>query len=1169
MRVGGIREEAIGYYLWQMRTASNKPGSPLIVVVPNQKLCESISQDISFFLTPHAGSPSPRDLGVFSFFSWDTLAFDSISPSLHVASARMETLLALLEQRAEVVVVSADTLLHKSISPSAFKSRMGELALGEPWLRDDLVRKLDGLGYQRHSLAEEPGQMSVRGAVVDFFPPNTLQPVRVELFGDVVDSLRHFDVSTQRSTQALTSIRLVPAREVLFPSTEGEREAAVRAIKQRASEIGIALSEVKPIEEAVLERTTWPGIEHLQPLFGDTVESFFQYVPKSSKVVVYNEHEVLETLEESIKRVNERHKRAIETGHLVPSVSSSYLSIENALEQLNSYQPVYVDTLQFFSAEESREDGDVRFFSNAKLRASLDASKHGDAPLEPLFQELKKLTQARMRVGIVVRSEHKAERMLELLRAHDIQASHEHRGFSVWEATGFDGGVKVLEGSLLQGFSAPRDGVVLISEDEIFLRPSNVRRSASARSLKRFLTTLSQLVENDYVVHLDHGIALYRGLRQIEIDGKPGDFLHLEYAEGAKLFVPVENIGKVQKYTSADATKVSLSRLGGKQWETVKKKVKDTVAELAGQLVNLYAEREVADGFSFGPLSEQDTAFALSFPYQETPDQEKAIEEVLSDMESSKPMDRLVCGDVGYGKTEVAIRAAYKAIHTGKQVAVLVPTTVLVDQHYKNFNERLSDFAVKTACVSRFYSPKDNKATLEAVRRGEVDVVIGTHRIIQKDVQFKDLGLVIIDEEHRFGVAHKERLKQFRSSVDVLSMTATPIPRTLHMSLVGIRDLSTIQTPPTDRQVIRTYIAEYDEPLVREALLREKQRNGQSFYIHNRVQGIELVVQELRDLVPEVTIDFAHGQMPERKLEEVMHRFASGEIDVLVATTIVESGLDIPNANTIVVRDTDRYGLAELYQLRGRVGRSSRRAYAYLLFADKKKLGVDAKKRLSVLQELDDLGVGFRLAIQDMEIRGAGNLLGKDQSGHVNQVGFELYSEILKDAISELKKREQRVKSTEEAKIELPRIEPEMQIGFPSHIPPFYIPDVRERLLLYQRLVQLSGVTEGQEIAEEIQDRFGRPPPDVEVLIESMIFRALLRVLGVISAQRRGDVIRLAFHPLVELSPENVIACIMQSSGSVSVSPQKVVSVRLQQETIKTPYDIQQIVIPVLKQLTA
>ncbi len=797
---------------------------------------------------------------------------------------------------------------------------------------------------------------------------------------------------------------------------------------------------------------------------------------------------------------------------------------------------------------------------NLELKHQFIQARHAQLPFETVAKFLSENLVNGSQVAIVVSQESRERRVRDLLGSYEISCEHYPGTFADWiEEISGTPRIIMLVGTLSGGFHSLAERFLIVVDTEIFPEISPRRSAPRSRNIRRFLGTLAQLNDGDYVVHMEHGVGLYRGLREITVEGMVGDFLFLEYAEGARLFVPVEHIGKVEKFVGAEGRKPVLNRLGGTAWGKTKDKVKEAVAELAGQLVNLYAKREIAQGHSFGTVDTDDVQFADTFPFEETPDQARAIEEVLRDMERPQPMDRLVCGDVGYGKTEVALRAAFKAVNNGKQVAVLVPTTVLADQHWQTFRERFSDYPIRVACVSRFLTPAENKKTLAELAAGNLDIIIGTHRLLQRDVQFKDLGLLIIDEEHRFGVAHKEKLKRMRSEIDVLTLTATPIPRTLHMSLVGIRDLSTIETPPVDRQVVHTFLAQYHADIVREAVQRELARSGQAFYVYNRIDRIGEIAAELAQLVPEAKIAFAHGQMADGELEQIMHRFVQGEINVLVSTTIIESGLDIPNANTMIIRNADRFGLAELYQLRGRVGRSSRRAYAYLFVSDFKQLGDDARKRLEVLQALDDLGMGFRLALQDMEIRGAGNLLGKDQSGDVNLVGFETYSRILKDAVHEIQLQRDDPRA-EHSPIARLVIDPEMRIGFPTHIPPFYVPDVGERLILYQRLVELRDETHGHELAAEIEDRFGRLPAEVETLVEVMIFRSLLRRAGIVAASRREDAVSLTFHPEVRLDPKVVTALVLESGGRIKLSPNSVLSVKLESGAVTKPSDLTKII---------
>ncbi|MCL4131398.1 UNVERIFIED_CONTAM: hypothetical protein GTU68_021149 [Idotea baltica] len=717
-------------------------------------------------------------------------------------------------------------------------------------------------------------------------------------------------------------------------------------------------------------------------------------------------------------------------------------------------------------------------------------------------------------------------------------------------------------------FCGKRITIAFYFREKLLTLNEEKKRSNAAKpqQIKRVLNSLAKLAAGDFIVHVDYGVGSYKGLTQVTTNGRTGDFLELEYAEKAKLFLPVDQIGKIQKYSGSDGRQPALTKLGGKTWEKAKAKVKQQVAELAGQLLSTMARRELAVAEPFPELDAEDRAFAEDFGYEETPDQATAIEAVLGDMVAPRPMDRLVCGDVGYGKTEVAFRAAFKAANSGKQVAILVPTTVLAKQHYLNFQTRFENTAVSVASLNRLNTPAENKEILRRLKLGMVDVVIGTHRVIQKDVEFADIGLVIIDEEHRFGVAAKERFKRMRSSADILALSATPIPRTLNMSLVGIRDLSLIETAPSNRQVIRTYVAEYDESLVREAIVRELSRSGQVYFIFNRVEGIELITHELRELVPEARIEFAHGQMKGKQLDSIMQRFVDREIDVLVSTTIVESGLDIANANTMIIRKAESFGLAELYQLRGRVGRSEKRAYAYLLVSNPGKLKAEAKKRLEVLRSLDDLGVGFRLALEDMEIRGAGNLLGKDQSGHVNQLGYELYAKILKDAVEQL--RRQSLTDAERAD-DIPQIDPDIKIGFPNHIPPLYVPDVGERLVIYQRLIDIADPTEIFDIAEELQDRFGAFPEELEFLLQFMRLRALAKSKGITSIRLSEEALLVSFHAEVSLDTEKLLTLIEEDREVLKVSPSKTISLRLRDAAIESPEEVYFRVLHLLEALGA
>lgn len=1124
----------------------------ILVVTADSKVAEELLIDLEFF-----SKKKPK-----LFTSWELLPFEPLSPTTEIVCNRIAALDFLKSEEEGIIVAPVEALLRRVLHSNLLEAATLNLKIGQLIERGKLISDLDSTGYIRSSLTEELGQISVRGAVIDLFPPANEHPIRLEFFGDVLESIRSFDAESQRSLKSHEEISILPCREHLFPwavakynARENESlEAAVLRVKAAADDAQLPTRETDLLEDVLRTGGTWPGLEQVIPLLQPSLMSIFDYLSSITEIVVIDELGVERAVEQFQELVEERISRSQADGFLVADrtfLSSKELHIEIKKRQTLAFNSLEI--AHFDEPSEIKDEGRLEISPPSDLIVAIRRSRQNELPFQPLADEINLRRAQGYEVAIAVSHQPKMRRFQELLDTYGISAFEEKGSFYLWkeEAETRRRGnlsrfpVALFNGSLTGGVRVPRDGIFVISDHEIFPEISLRRPSRSAKQARRILGAANQIREDDFVVHIDHGVALYRGLKQLTVDGKVSDFLQLEYAEGAKLFVPVENIGKVQKYLGAEGKKPALTKLGGKSWSAAKEKVRKNVQELAGQLLNLYAQRELVKGFSFGEQNSDDQLFADTFPYQETADQERAITDVLSDMASDRPMDRLVCGDVGYGKTEVALRAAFKAVNSGKQAALLVPTTVLADQHFNTFRERMGEFGITIGCVSRFNSPAANRKTLEDVSAGTIDIIVGTHRLLQKDVYFANLGLVIIDEEHRFGVADKERLKKLRTDVDVLTLTATPIPRTLHMSLLSIRDLSVIETPPTNRQVIQTYFASYQDSVVREAILREINRSGQVFYIHNRVQNIRGICEELKAVVPEAKIEFAHGQMREDELEEVMHRFVAHEFDVLVSTTIVESGLDIPNANTIIIRESDKLGLAELYQLRGRVGRSSKRAYAYLLVANARTLGPDAKKRLEVLQSLDDLGMGFRLALQDMEIRGAGNLLGKDQSGKIELVGFDLYSRILKEAVRELQARGR----NSELSLE-PLIDPEVNVGFPAHIPGAFIPDVEERILLYQRLVELRDDSEADELTDEIRDRFGNPPPEVKTLLELMRLKSVLRKAGIIGATRRGLSLSLVFHREAKLDIEKLRSLTDRSGGKLKLAgPSLILGLTLKLET--------------------
>ncbi|NMC62816.1 MAG: transcription-repair coupling factor, partial [SAR324 cluster bacterium] len=866
-----------------------------------------------------------------------------------------------------------------------------------------------------------------------------------------------------------------------------------------------------------------------QSFAGGLNSSLFDYLSPDTKIIIDDEIGVKNSLDTFQELIEERELRFKSERYLIPSKAMLYFSSEEVLGNISARDCDYIDQVNILEDDEEKSGKSVHItsLSNTELSTVLKTKIGSGNALSPLVSMISKWRRQGLSIAFVVSSPVRAERLQRYLLDVDLDAEILSKTGISWVNSPRRSPLVILSGFLNDGFRIPEKKICFISENEIFAERSYRQKKHSKTSLKKLLSAISNLQEGDFVVHVDYGIGVYKGLKQLNVDEVLSDFFQIDYAD-SRLYLPVQNIGRIQKFVAQEGQVPSLDRLGAPQrWIKTKLKVRDAVASLAGDLIKLYASRNISKGWHFDIIGAEDERFADYFPYDETPDQLKAIEETLSDMASEKIMDRLVCGDVGFGKTEVALRAAFKCIQHAKQVALLVPTTILAEQHCRTFQNRFNEYPVKVGVLSRFYDARANKETLKKVASGEIDIVIGTHKLLQRDVQFKDLGLLIIDEEHRFGVAQKEKLKQFRRNVDVLTLTATPIPRTLHMSLLGIRDISIISTPPVDRRAIRTYIANYDENLVRDAILRELHRGGQCFFVHNRIGSIDLITAELSRLVPEARFRYAHGQMSEGQLEPIILSFLRGEFDVLVCTTIIESGIDMPNCNTMIIDRADMYGLAQLYQLRGRVGRSDRQAYAYFLIPESRKLGSEAQKRLKALQSLDDLGLGFNLAIRDLEIRGAGNLLGREQSGSVLSVGYELYSKILKEAILNLKGEEL---SLEES------IDPEVKISSSAYIPDTYIPDISERLVLYQRLASLAYPEEAYEMADEIRDRFGPLPEEVENLIELMRYRTLLRGAGVLRVEQSPQKVTFYFSPRARVDAQKILNLVEEAPNNFKFS---------------------------------
>lgn len=988
-----------------------------------------------------------------------------------------------------IVVAPAWALMALTVPPALLAGGIRVLRRGQFRRPQELAAAWLRFGYQPASVVEEPGTFSLRGGILDVFPPNLPQPVRIEFLGDEIESLRAFDPATQRSGTPLEAVRIIPASEAFM--SQGPQ--AARALRQ-AGWRDLSPAHAQRLERDVerLERgEAFVGMEYYLPYLYGQAASLLDYLDGRALVIVDDLLAVGAEVESLERQAEELRSELCHDGELPAGWPVPYLSWSQLGERLAALHAL---SLGYDGPPEELRLAEAGFQPGPRYGGRMRQA----------LEDVGRTLRAGGRAVLVSRQ---TARLRELLAELGLGAQPVER----IDAPPPAGSLTMVQGSLSEGWSLAGEGLILLTDAELYgWRRSQPRQQQRPRASAPE-SIFADLREGEYVVHMDHGVGIYRGLVRKQTGGVEREYLEVEYQGGDRLFVPVEQVDRLTRYVGGEEHEVTLQRLGTADWAQIKARTRRAVESIARDLLELYATREIVPGHAFAADSQWQRELEESFPYEETPDQLRALAEVKRDMEKPKPMDRLLCGDVGYGKTEVALRAAFKAVMDGRQVAVLVPTTVLAQQHFYTFDERLRAFPVRVDMLSRFRSRQEQKAILEDLAEGKIDIIIGTHRLIQRDVRFKNLGLVIIDEEQRFGVGHKERLKQLRREVDVLTLSATPIPRTLYMALTGVRDMSTINTPPEDRLPIRTQVAEYDDGLIRKAILRELDRGGQVFFVHNRVQGIYQVAQHLRKLVPEATFAVAHGQMDEGELARVMLDFAAGKHDVLVCTTIIESGLDIPNVNTIIINRADRFGLAQLYQLRGRVGRSANRAYAYLLYNRHQVLTPVAQRRLEALLEASELGAGFQIAMRDLEIRGAGEMLGPEQHGHIVAVGFDLYCRMLAQAIHRLKAAIEQGEVREVAPLAAGEGGVAIDLPLSAHLPESYVPDRNLRLRLYRRLAEVTSPAQVQELRQELSERFGTLPLEAENLLYLLRVKVLAAQAGVAAVTGEGHDVVLRF----------------------------------------------------------
>ncbi len=1080
---------------------------PLILVVQDNRAAEELLPILQAFCEL-TGAAEPDS--VVSLPARDVMPFQNLSPHPEIQEERATALWKIATGTVSIVVAPAASATIRLRAASYYADLARAIRRGDTLDIEPLVRHLNTVGYNATDVVEMPGQYALRGGLLDVYSPEADRPVRIEFFGDEVESIRKFDPSSQRSSAAVDEALLLPLTET--PVTD----ELLGAIHARLSGKRVAGSE-QAVEQAVRDAglTIFPGWEFYAPVAGAD-HSLFDLLPQAR--VVLDEPEALtQELNRRWTRIAEAHERS-GVGNLVRP-EDLYLTPEAWQEAVAALPGA---NLEYLGITRSEALPEVAFVSQPTSRL------HGAIPA--MMEEVQKLTSENKQVIFAVPNTGEVERLASIFTEYNVSfrlGSRTRGGESYADETSYFA-AEVLATTLVKayipdGFILPEANLAIFGAHDLFdeLEASVSRPQRSKSKVSAFLSDFRDLQVGDYVVHVEHGIGQYQGLKEINQGDGPAEFMLLEFAEAARLYVPLTRLDLVQKYRSSEGAKPALSHLGSQAWAKTKARVRKAMKDMADELLKLYAERQAAEGHAFPADNQWMNEFEDAFAYTETEDQGQAIKDVKRDMESTRPMDRLLCGDVGYGKTEVAMRAAFKAVCDNKQVAVLAPTTVLAFQHYETFKQRFAAFPVNIEMISRFRTARQQKEILEKVGIGKIDVLIGTHRLLSKDVKFPDLGLLVVDEEQRFGVRHKERLKQMRKEVDVLTMSATPIPRTLHMSLTGLRDMSVIETPPKDRMAIQTVVASWDEKVMQAAMEQELDRGGQVYFVHNRVDTIEEIAAKIQTLVPRARIIVGHGQMGEGELEKVMLKFMHHEADILLATTIIENGLDIPLCNTILINRADRLGLSELYQLRGRVGRSSRRAYAYLLLPPELELTPIARRRLAALKEFSDLGAGFKIAALDLELRGAGNMLGGEQSGHIEAIGFELYTQMLERAVREMK-----------GEAAPDAAETQLNLGLNIRIPGTYIGEENQRLRMYKRVAGVETEAQLNDVRGELMDRYGEPPPPVQNLLDYALLKLHCLAVGVMQIERKRDMVSVKFRENASVDPGRLAQFVHAQRGA-------------------------------------
>ncbi len=1136
-RVVGLHSSARG---WVLARLLKKLKSPLLCVAADEDAAEALAADLAFFLGGPGTASAPH---VLQLPAEESMPWDELIPDTGIVIERLGALFHLQQGSAvKAIVVPAFALAKKLLPPRVMGALVTVVEAQQEVSRDALALKLAEMGYRNVPLVEDVGTFSVRGDILDVYPPLADKPMRLEFFGDFVESMRPFEPTTQRTPPEMVKgqqLRLLPARELFFSETT--RKAAEKNLRALAEKLDVPTSRVRERIDQIREGINGAGLEGLLPGFFDGgLAALFDYFPFWSKkpplVYLDNANAVTQALEDGWEEAERTHRDALAAGELTFPPEAHFLRPKEVLAALAKLPVIEAGALALTAAVDQKSPVSFAFGETKELREAI-ASHHGeDGALTPLLTRLAQWRDERIVAVVACGTAGQADRLKRLLSERETPVQV-HPGPMPLDPSGlFLPGVlaHVFVGEVSKGFVDKEGKLAVLSDEEIF--GTRARRTVKRRKSDTGFSAAAfrDLKEGDLVVHSEFGVARYGGLTKMELQGIPNDFLLLQFFGKDKIYLPVGRMRLISRFTGGDPDKVQLDKLGSDAWVRTKARVREQLLKMAAELLNLYAARRAHPGHRFNEPDRYFRQFEADFPFDETPDQQRAIDEVLADMLKPEVMDRLVCGDVGYGKTEVAMRAAFKAVLDKKQVAILSPTTLLAHQHLHSFQKRMAGYPVTIDVISSLRKPAEVRDILKRAQEGRIDVLIGTHKLLGGDISFKDLGLIVIDEEQRFGVKQKEQLKKLKTQVDVLTLSATPIPRTLNMAMSGLRDMSLITTPPAERRAIRTFVNRFDPEQIKTAITRELQRGGQAFFVHNRVDSIHSMEKFLKDLLPNISIGVAHGQMLEGELEKVMLAFVEKKHHVLLCTSIIESGIDISNANTMIVNRADAFGLAQLYQLRGRVGRSKERAYAYLLVPARSQVTKDAERRLEVLQQFTELGAGFSIASHDLEIRGAGNLLGGEQSGSIEAVGFDLYAEMLEEAVNEMRGEPPRTV-----------IEPDVNLPVAAYLPDDYVPDVHQRLVLYKRLSGASTRDDLEDLRAEIIDRYGDAPDELDALCEMTTLKNSMREMRLRQLDAGPGRLVVTLGPDAALDGARLAKLVQRSKGALRLTPDMKLIARL------------------------